>query len=143
MLPGIEADSLSGQAIGLRWQRVTQRAQFNAVLSAPPVAKTAHFALHAMAVADSATRDLFVGHGPWIGVLIPKRWAKRAVTRNAIRRQIYAVSQDCAQPWARQAVVVRLRSGFARQHFPSATSEALRRAVRTELLRLFPGARGE
>jgi RNase P protein component len=35
---------------------------------------------------------------PWIGALIPKRWAKRAVTRNAIKRQIYTVSQQFEPP---------------------------------------------
>jgi ribonuclease P protein component len=70
-------------------------------------------------------------------VLIPKRWAKRAVTRNTIRRQIYEVARmrEAALPQA--AMVVRLRSEFSRKQFISATSDALKGAVRTELQALF------
>ena len=38
------------------------------------------------------------------------------------------------------AYVVRLRSGFARAEFPSAASDALKRAVRAELMLLFSRA---
>ncbi len=124
-----------------RWQRLRQRAQFDAVLSTPPVAKTQHFALHAVTPsAAMAAAGLFPGAGPWIGVLLPKRWAKRAVTRNTFRRQIYAISQQGAAQWAGQALVIRLRHGFSAQQFTSATSDALKRAARAELLRLFPEA---
>jgi ribonuclease P protein component len=75
-----------------------------------------------------------------MGALIPKRWAKRAVTRNAIRRQIYAVSQDVSPPLPVAAHVVRLRTGFDRKQFESATSDALKRAVRGELQELFAQA---
>lgn len=72
--------------------------------------------------------------------MVPKRWAKRAVTRNTIKRQIYAVARECTSlPDA--AHVVRLRHGFDRKLFPSATSEALKRTVRAELQALFAGAR--
>ncbi len=122
-----------------RWQRLRQRAQFDAVLSTPPVAKTQHFALHAVTPTSAMiTAGLFTGAGPWIGVLLPKRWAKRAVTRNTFRRQIYALSQASASAWAGQVVVVRLRHAFSPQQFTSATSDTLKRAARTELLRLFP-----
>ena len=77
---------------------------------------------------------------PWVGALIPKRWAKRAVTRNAIKRQIYAVSSDLEQQLTQAAHVVRLRSAFDRAKFPSASSEALKQAVRMELLQLFARA---
>ncbi len=124
-----------------RWQRLRQRAQFDAALSTPPVGKTQHFALHAITPsAAMIAAGLFPGVGPWMGVLLPKRWAKRAVTRNTFRRQIYATSQHSAARWAGQALVVRLRHGFSPQQFTSATSDALKRAARAELLRLFPEA---
>jgi ribonuclease P protein component len=78
----------------MRLRHLRTRAQFQALLGTPAVARTAHFALHrrpapALAPGDDA---LF---GPpdtaWLGAMTPKRWARRAVTRNAIRRQIYAV----------------------------------------------------
>jgi ribonuclease P protein component len=69
--------------------------------------------------------------------MVPKRWAKRAVTRNALKRQIYAVSAECAPRLPRSAWVVRLRSTFDRQVFVSASSERLKQAARSELLQLF------
>ena len=118
-------------------QRIRHRAQFDAVLAGPAVVKTQHFALH---MADSqvpvAGQDLFPGGGSWLGVLIPKRWARRAVTRNALRRQIYAVAQELSPGLPPQALVVRLRSGFSRSQFPSAKSDALKRVARDELLQL-------
>jgi ribonuclease P protein component len=78
---------------------------------------------------------------PWLGVIVPKRWAKRAVTRNAIKRQIYTVSQDFEAQLPVAAHVVRLRAGFDRKVFLSATSDALKKAVRLELQQLFAGVR--
>ncbi|MDB5958047.1 MAG: ribonuclease protein [Ramlibacter sp.] len=78
---------------------------------------------------------------PWIGAIVPKRWAKRAVTRNGIKRQIYNVSADFATRLPAAAHVVRLRMDFARAQFPSAWSDALHDSVRGELLQLFEQAR--
>ncbi|HZY17206.1 MAG TPA: ribonuclease P protein component [Ramlibacter sp.] len=78
---------------------------------------------------------------PWLGAIVPKRWARRAVTRNAIKRQIYTVSLDFEAALPAAAHVVRLRAGFDKTRFPSATSPALKRAVREELQQLFAGAR--
>jgi ribonuclease P protein component len=72
-----------------------------------------------------------------MGVVVPKRWAKRAVTRNGIKRQIYSLSETFEARLPHAAHVVRLRSAFAREKFPSAWSEALKGAVRAELLQLF------
>lgn len=69
--------------------------------------------------------------------MVPKRWAKRAVTRNAIKRQIYSVSADFGTVLDTAAYVIRLRSAFDRVCFISATSEALKSAVRLELQQLF------
>ena len=74
---------------------------------------------------------------PAVGALVPKRWAKRAVTRNTIKRQIYHVSLFFETQLAPGAHVVRLRSAFDTKLFPSATSAPLRAAVRQELIALF------
>jgi len=74
---------------------------------------------------------------PVIGALLPKRWAKRAVTRNAIKRQIFHVVQDFESLFTGFAFVVRLRHAFDRTQFASASSSALKEAVRAELLGLF------
>ncbi|MDQ6881768.1 MAG: ribonuclease P protein component [Pseudomonadota bacterium] len=133
-------------------QRLQSRAQFQAVLAGATVSRTVHFALHRAALdaqpplpahptpAAAVPAPLFAVREPWIGALIPKRWAKRAVTRNAIKRQIYAVSQDVEPSLSQAAHVVRLRCAFDRARFPSASSDALKHAVRGELQQLFARA---
>ncbi len=72
--------------------------------------------------------------------MVPKRWARRAVTRNTIKRQIYNVSARFGDRLPVAAHVVRLRTTFDRQQFISATSEPLKLAVRQELEQLFERA---
>ncbi len=114
--------------------RLQDKAQFQQGLDQAVVARSPHFALHA----PSGTED--VAHtqpSHWIGAVIPKRWAKRAVTRNAIRRQIY---QAWAEWYTRMPCgthVVRLRQAFAPALFTSASSCALKTVVRQELQQLF------
>jgi ribonuclease P protein component len=121
----------------MRVRHLRTRAQFRALLNAPAVARTAHFALHRLAPAQEAD-----GATAWLGAMTPKRWARRAVTRNAIRRQIYAVAEN-QLPFLNtdNAHLVRLRAAFAPAQFPSACSDALKRAVRAELLQLFARSR--
>lgn len=108
------------------------------------MARTTHFALHCLTLdapmSDGLTRPLFGETAAWMGAMAPKRWAKRAVTRNAIKRQIFAVSSEFEPLMSPAAYVVRLRCGFDRAHFTSATSPALKKAVRQELLQLFTRA---
>jgi ribonuclease P protein component len=147
-------------------QRLKTRAQFEAAMAGGTVSRTPHFVLHraplpapsepseapaspttgatgAGAVSEAGrsaarARVLFpVSDEPWVGAVLPKRWAKRAVTRNGIRRQIYNVSASFEPRLPASAHVVRLRMEFARKDFPSAWSEALKVAVRTELQQLF------
>lgn len=80
---------------------------------------------------------LFRSAGLWVGAMVPKRWAKRAVTRNTIKRQIYQLGTQFAPVLKEKAHLVRLRREFDRKHFVSATSDALKTAVRAELLELF------
>jgi len=83
---------------------------------------------------------LFIPDVAYLGAMVPKRWAKRAVTRNTIKRQIYHVSTQFESVLAASAHVVRLRCAFDRSRFPSATSEALKQAVREEVTQLFSRA---
>lgn len=118
-------------------QRIRTRPQFQAAMAGAVVAKTPHFALHRLALLPAEHgRSLFSVPDTWVGVVLPKRWAKRAVTRNAIRRQVYEVSRLSAGWLPPAALVVRLRSGFSRDGFVSASSDALKRAVRAELEQL-------
>ena len=113
-------------------QRLKTRPQFQAVLAGTLVAKTGHFALHRHEI-DPASPAPFPVNGTWIGAMVPKRWAKRAVTRNAIKRQIYTVSASLTEQFPQAAFLVRLRRGFSREVFISATSTDLKEAVRSEL----------
>ena len=126
-----------------RMHRLKTRPQFQAVLGGMTVSKTQRFALHACALPPSPVDGqppLFAELAVWLGAMVPKRWAKRAVTRNAIKRQIYNVGQEYAAALPLYAHVVRLRSAYDKSLFPSATSEALRRTVREELQLLFSRA---
>lgn len=127
-------------------QRLQTRAQFQAVLAGSTVARSPHFALHRCALEasaraqqkpDAASAVFDPADVAWLGAMVPKRWAKRAVTRNAIKRQIYNVSAGFESGLPRAAYVVRLRAGFDRKAFTSASSMALKTAVRGELLQLF------
>jgi len=128
-------------------QRLKTRQQFQAVLSGETLARTPHFALHGTALSSGAVgksgqQDLFSLQDVWLGAMVPKRWAKRAVTRNAIKRQVYAVAGHFEPRLPRAAHVVRLRASFDRASFVSASSQALKAAVRQELLQLFDKAIG-
>ena len=136
-------------------QRLKTRPQFQAALSGGTVSRTPHFALHRLNLLDSqpladsqapqeplpgATSALFQSQEVWLGAMVPKRWAKRAVTRNTIKRQIYAISAAFEVRLPCAAHVVRLRSEFDRRQFVSATSPLLKQAVRLELEQLFERA---
>lgn len=128
-------------------QRLRSRQQFQVAMAGSPVAKTAHFALHRSPIDGPAGeahavagRPLFPVTAPWLGVVLPKRWAKRAVTRNAIRRQIYESVRPLTAQMPTAVHVVRLRAGFSREQFVSASSDLLKRAVRAELVQLWSRA---
>ena len=121
----------------MRTQRLRTRAQFQALLARPPAARTAHFALHRLPPGSTDAALFAPPETAWLGAMVPKRWARRAVTRNAIRRQIHAVADQLNSPLGAGAHLVRLRTAFAPRQFPSASSPALKRAVRAELQQLF------
>jgi ribonuclease P protein component len=110
------------------------------------MALTPHFALHCVKAGAPAA----LGHPelhvclacgtPWWGALVPKRWAKRSVTRHAIRRQVYALASLVQGPYPAAVWVVRLRRSFDPRTFISASSAALKAAVRAELAQLFAAA---
>jgi ribonuclease P protein component len=134
-------------------QRLKTRPQFQAAMAGGTVARTAHFALHRLVLGVGAAVEtgpgLLHAEGPqvlfgvpdvWLGAMVPKRWARRAVTRNAIKRQIYGVAAVFEPRLPAAAHVVRLRTAFDRKLFVSASSDLLKQAVRSELLQLFERA---
>lgn len=72
----------------------------------------------------------------WLGCVVPKRQARRAVTRSMIKRQMRAAMQRHENALAPGLWLVRLRQGFPVTEYPSADSVRLRLAVRSELEQL-------
>jgi len=132
----------------MRARRLKSREQFQALLACGAFVRTEHFAMLRMALhphdGRPATTSLRVfldgGTSSWMGAMVPKRWAKRAVTRNLIKRQIYACELPPTLTARDTAYLIRLRSTFDLQRFKSATSDALRSAVRAEIEQLFSKA---
>ena len=142
--------------------RLVQSADFQRLLATPMRSRSARFAVHHVA-AGPAVRSRPVVHpssteistdgapesaasvdkpleGHWLGSVIPKRHARRSVTRNLLRRQIRAVMAEQLGRLPPGLWLVRLRAPFARQDFPSAASAALRQVARAELVQLFERA---
>jgi ribonuclease P protein component len=107
------------------------------VLANSTIARTTHFAMHRSAI-DVPTLPGVDALG--LGAMVPKRWAKRAVTRNLIKRQIYSLGHGYENQLINTAHVVRLRATFDRAQYKSASSELLQEAVWLELHQLFSKA---
>jgi ribonuclease P protein component len=126
-------------------------ADFERVLGARPWARSTHFAVHHLAeqpanVPNSMPADrLSTGGAPaqgtpvddspslWLGTVVPKRHARRAVTRSLLKRQMRAALDRHATALPHGLWVLRLRAPFDKTRFASAASDALRRAARDEL----------
>ncbi len=123
---------------------------FERVLRTRSRVSSAHFALHHLGspigelstVGRSATSSP-VDDSPWqaqnplwLGAVVPKRHARSSVTRSLLKRQIRAAVGERASSLAAGIWVVRLRAPFDKAVYPSAASEPLRRAARTELQQL-------
>jgi len=78
----------------------------------------------------------------WLGCVVPKRHARRAVTRTLLKRQIRVAFERHAGALPAGLWLVRLRAPFSRTEYVSARSEALAAAARAELDRLLAGAAG-
>jgi ribonuclease P protein component len=114
-------------------------------------AKTAHFALHAadkpvapeLPTDAAPDRTESVDNKPeplGVALVVPKRHARRAVTRNLAKRQMREALQRHLADWPGGQLLIRQRAPFDAQRFPSAASAGLRQAVRLELDRLFAQA---
>ena len=127
-----------------------------ALLSAPTLAKTAHFVLQAAPQrpvsqelpteaapdrTESVDTCVYVLTPPLgFALVVPKRHAKRAATRNLVKRQMRDALRRRLDGWAGRQMLIRQRGPFDRKLFPSAASDALRAAVRAELDLLFAQA---
>jgi ribonuclease P protein component len=132
-------------------RRLKTQPQFQALLASTPLARTEHFVMHRldlqmgseMSSPAATPAGPFPAGGLWLGAMVPKRWARRAVTRNLIKRQIYSIGERRLAAPSEAAYLVRLRSAYDRRQFRSAASDLLRAAVRSEIEQLFERSLGQ
>ncbi len=146
--------------------RILRSADFVRVLAAAPRARSAHFAAHhlpdrpSMAGAQAKralANKLSTGDAPgcpppvdelpplapqgcWLGTVVPKRHARRAVTRNLLKRQMRQVMQSQFWQLPDGLWVLRLKAAFDGKRFTSPASDGLRVCVRDELALLLQRA---
>ncbi len=78
--------------------------------------------------------------GQWLGLVVPKKHARRAVTRNLIKRQMRAVMASAGIGLPDGLWVLRLKAPFYRQAFTSPASVPLLHATRDDLQQLLQRA---
>lgn len=78
--------------------------------------------------------------GQWLGMVVPKKHARRAVTRNLIKREMRATMASAGAALPAGLWVLRLKAPFDRQVFTSPGSVRLLQAARDELLLLLQRA---
>ncbi|MBU6257653.1 MAG: ribonuclease P protein component [Burkholderiales bacterium] len=145
-------------------RHLVARADFERLLATRSRSRSTHFALHHVAAAPSlpprrveraSTDELSTTDAPscpplvddrpegiWFGCVVPKRHARRAVTRNLLKRQVRGAFQRLGESLPAGLWLVRLRAPFAPGEFVSARSDRLAAAARAELESLFDrGAR--
>ncbi len=79
-------------------------------------------------------------HELHLGLVVPKRHAKRSVTRSLVKRQIRSGMRQCAHLLAAGDWVLRLRAPLDRKVYTSACSDALAELVRAEIVQLLADA---
>lgn len=150
--------------------RIVRPIDFERVLAVPARSRSPHFSVHhlgasptrkpapsrasqaelstSLGLPDSALVDdlpcgaaaLLPPGACWLGAVVPKRHARRAVTRTLLKRQIRAAVGRHAAQMPGGLWVVRLRAPIDRTRFPSAASEALKCSMRDELDALLASA---
>ena len=89
---------------------------------------------------DSAETAAPAGPRWWLGSVVPKRHARRAVTRTLLKRQIRGAMAAHGERLPPGLWVIRLRAPFDRAQFPAAASNALSELAGGELAALLEQA---
>jgi ribonuclease P protein component len=156
----------AGRPVG----RIVEKADFERMLAVPARQRSAHFALHHLpggpevkikpgrtvgfeAIAHAVSTDLSTsdarscsdpvddqGDRRWLGTVVPKRHAKRAVTRNLVKRQMHQAFAVQAAGLPAGRWLLRLKAPFPTTEFVSARSTLLARVMRDELAALLARA---
>jgi ribonuclease P protein component len=113
--------------------------EFQTVMSGSIISRTTFFSLHSCdrGLLALASRVDLKQEEILFGVLVPKRCAKRAVTRNTIKRQIRAVISSQTKLLLSKAYVIRLHKDLKFIQSKSASSEELKVLIRNDLNVLF------
>lgn len=72
----------------------------------------------------------------WLGIVVPKRYARRAVTRSMLKRQMRSGIERFAASLPLGMWVFRLRSSYDPQRYVAAAPSELRLTVRSEVIQL-------
>ncbi|HEY4319444.1 MAG TPA: ribonuclease P protein component [Herbaspirillum sp.] len=111
-----------------RDQRIVKTDEFSSVFRLRPIQRTAHFVLYARANQLAKAR---------LGVVVAKRFAPRAVTRNAVKRTARELFRHSVLPQV--DCIVRLSKPVNARSGPAVTT-VLKSALRAELAQLLKSA---
>ena len=113
--------------------------EFQTVMSGSINSRTSYFSLHSCdrQLLAHFTRVNAKDEQILFGALVPKRCAKRAVTRNSIKRQIRAVVANQTQLLLTKAYVIRLHKDIKSIQSKSANSSLVKEIIRNDLNVLF------
>ena len=152
------AQTVAGAGLHARvaWHTMKSK-DFALALATPALGRSPHFAVHHVAAepgfaarpaATARSKELSTDEAPswapnvdntsgerhwWLGLVVPKRHARRAVTRSLLKREMRLLAARQRDRLPPGQWVIRLRAPFDPRRFPSAASEPLRCAARQEL----------
>jgi len=115
---------------------IIEKEVFQEVLREGVTSRSEHFTLYRMNASQDIDR-LSGGAPLQVGVVVPKRLAKKAVTRNAIKRQVYNIAYAAALKYPHELHVIRLNKEFDRKIFLSPSSKKFKLEVNKELRALY------
>jgi ribonuclease P protein component len=165
--PRVDAQRARTAVTGVRLSRMRDSVDFQRVLANPPRVSNQHFALHGLEAVREPTlredrrRNLSTGEAippdlsvdnelaaelnagrtgcVCLGVVVPKRLARRSVTRSLLKRQIRSGIERHLKDIPQGMWIVRLRTTFDKSQHVSAASNSLRTRVRLQLENLLAG----
>jgi ribonuclease P protein component len=130
---------------------LTGAARFESAMAVRPIARSAHFMVHHLAIKKLSTDhvpSLFAAvetpvdnsvdnrtemPALRLGLVVPKRHARRSVTRTLVKVQIRAGIRRHLDSLVAGDWVVRLRAPIDRKQFPSARSDMLAALLHAEI----------
>lgn len=124
-----------------------QAPDFQRAMGTRPVARSPHFSVHFLPPVDKLSTTQgepaqATGQHGRLGLVLPKRMARRAVTRNLIKHQARALWREHLRAHDSSLQgdwVLRLKAPWPLAEYPSAFSLPLKQAVRAELMALLAG----